>query len=105
MYSSFWVWIFWLLICVSISSQSDDAYIREKEKSKTKMDEGNHSASNLPLRTESGVDIENLDLLDGKERENRTTYGEPLLTKRKNTTSQIAIVGSNVCPIESLDYE
>ncbi|KAH0987840.1 hypothetical protein GBA52_015017 [Prunus armeniaca] len=69
------------------------------------MDEGNHSASNLPLRRESGVDIENLDLLDGKERENRTTYGEPLLTKRKNTTSQIAIVGSNVCPIESLDYE
>lgn len=69
------------------------------------MDEGNHSASNLSLRRESGVDIENLDLLDGKERENRTTFSEPLLTKRKNTTSQIAIVGSNVCPIESLDYE
>uniref|UniRef100_A0A0A9E3U2 Chloride channel protein n=1 Tax=Arundo donax TaxID=35708 RepID=A0A0A9E3U2_ARUDO len=29
---------------------------------------------------------------------------EPLLRKR-NTTSQIAIVGANVCPIESLDYE
>jgi hypothetical protein len=30
----------------------------------------------------------------------------PLLRKRTmNTTSQIAIVGSNVCPIESLDYE
>ncbi|KAJ6816447.1 chloride channel protein CLC-c-like isoform X1 [Iris pallida] len=31
---------------------------------------------------------------------------EPLLKKRAmNTTSQIAIVGANVCPIESLDYE
>lgn len=31
---------------------------------------------------------------------------EPLLRNRTlNTTSQIAIVGSNVCPIESLDYE
>ncbi|KAK1324016.1 Chloride channel protein CLC-c [Acorus calamus] len=32
---------------------------------------------------------------------------EPLLLRRRtlNTTSQIAIVGSNVCPIESLDYE
>jgi chloride channel 7 len=31
---------------------------------------------------------------------------EPLLRKRTlNTTSQIAIVGANICPIESLDYE
>ncbi|CAN6248760.1 unnamed protein product [Urochloa humidicola] len=31
---------------------------------------------------------------------------QPLLRKRTtNTTSQIAIVGANVCPIESLDYE
>lgn len=32
---------------------------------------------------------------------------EPLLVKnsRLNTTSQHAIVGANVCPIESLDYE
>lgn len=32
---------------------------------------------------------------------------EPLLRRRRtlNTTSQIAIVGANVCPIESLDYE
>ncbi|KAG6652373.1 hypothetical protein I3843_05G002000 [Carya illinoinensis] len=31
---------------------------------------------------------------------------EPLLlTKRTNNTSQLAIVGANVCPIESLDYE
>ncbi|KAA8545435.1 hypothetical protein F0562_020219 [Nyssa sinensis] len=30
---------------------------------------------------------------------------EPLLKSRTNNTSQIAIVGANVCPIESLDYE
>ncbi|RRT73101.1 hypothetical protein B296_00024035 [Ensete ventricosum] len=31
---------------------------------------------------------------------------QPLLRKRTmNTTSQIAIVGANVCRIESLDYE
>ncbi|GKU88914.1 hypothetical protein SLEP1_g3123 [Rubroshorea leprosula] len=29
----------------------------------------------------------------------------PLLVKRTNTTSQIAIIGANTCPIESLDYE
>ncbi|KAA0060547.1 chloride channel protein CLC-c [Cucumis melo var. makuwa] len=36
------------------------------------------------------------------------TLGEPLLrtsTARISTTSQLAIVGSNICPIESLDYE
>lgn len=36
------------------------------------------------------------------------TLEEPLLranTARISTTSQLAIVGSNVCPIESLDYE
>ncbi|XP_072998583.1 chloride channel protein CLC-c-like [Typha latifolia] len=32
---------------------------------------------------------------------------EPLLLRRRttNTTSQIAVVGANICPIESLDYE
>lgn len=31
---------------------------------------------------------------------------EPLLRRRTmNTTSQLAVVGANVCPIESLDYE
>jgi chloride channel 7 len=30
----------------------------------------------------------------------------PLLHKRcTNTTSQMAVVGANTCPIESLDYE
>ncbi|XWS33088.1 hypothetical protein CRYUN_Cryun22dG0048800 [Craigia yunnanensis] len=32
-------------------------------------------------------------------------YSQPLLIKRFNTTSQIAIVGANACPVESLDYE
>ncbi|OWM69434.1 hypothetical protein CDL15_Pgr013895 [Punica granatum] len=38
----------------------------------------------------------------------RASMREPLLVKgvnRGNATSQIAIVGSNTCPIESLDYE
>ena len=33
-------------------------------------------------------------------------FQQPLLARnRKNTTSHIAIVGANTCPIESLDYE
>ncbi|TYG44066.1 hypothetical protein ES288_D11G068300v1 [Gossypium darwinii] len=40
----------------------------------------------------------------GKDMEDRI-YSQPLLTKRYNTTSQIAIVGANACPVESLDYE
>lgn len=60
-------------------------------------------------------DIENDGSLDGNDEqigrywsqfsERNMTYEEPLLVKRINTTSQIAIVGSNLCPIESLDYE
>ncbi|GAB2277254.1 hypothetical protein Dimus_011961 [Dionaea muscipula] len=30
---------------------------------------------------------------------------QPLLRRRTNMTSQIAVIGSNICPIESLDYE
>ncbi|XP_057972011.1 chloride channel protein CLC-c-like isoform X2 [Malania oleifera] len=58
-------------------------------------------------------DIETQGLLDGKELERYWSESsdknivnrEPLLRNRMNTTSQIAIVGANVCPIESLDYE
>lgn len=60
-------------------------------------------------------DIENNGRFDGNDEEigrywsefseRNMTYEEPLLAKRINTTSQIAIVGSNLCPIESLDYE
>nr|XP_045090612.1 chloride channel protein CLC-c-like [Aegilops tauschii subsp. strangulata] len=38
--------------------------------------------------------------------DDRGSACEPLMRKRTiNTTSQIAIVGANICPIESLDYE
>ena len=38
--------------------------------------------------------------------DDRGSLVEPMLRKRTmNTTSQIAVVGANVCPIESLDYE
>nr|XP_029148516.1 chloride channel protein CLC-c isoform X2 [Arachis hypogaea] len=60
-------------------------------------------------------DIENEGvLLDGKGEirrnwsefsERNMSYAEPLLVKRTNTTSQIAIIGANLSPIESLDYE
>ncbi|KAE9620971.1 putative chloride channel, voltage gated [Lupinus albus] len=59
-------------------------------------------------------DIENNGLLDGKDEigthwsefsDRNMPYAQPLLAKRTNITSQIAIVGANLCPIESLDYE
>ncbi|XP_061364284.1 chloride channel protein CLC-c-like isoform X2 [Gastrolobium bilobum] len=59
-------------------------------------------------------DIENEAPLDGNQEigrywsefsERNMTYSQPLLVKRTNTTSQIAIVGANLSPIESLDYE
>ncbi|KAI5005494.1 hypothetical protein ZWY2020_032737 [Hordeum vulgare] len=38
--------------------------------------------------------------------DDRRSVHEPLMRKRTiNTASQIAIVGANICPIESLDYE
>ncbi|EHA8589746.1 chloride channel protein CLC-c [Cocos nucifera] len=43
----------------------------------------------------------------GFEDEKEAGMRQPLLLRKRtmNTTSQIAIVGANVCPIESLDYE
>ncbi|OWM84839.1 hypothetical protein CDL15_Pgr027626 [Punica granatum] len=53
-------------------------------------------------RDEHGIEIEGGDGKGGN-------LKEPLLLQksvsRVNTTSQLAIVGANVCPIESLDYE
>ncbi|KAL4184111.1 hypothetical protein AMTRI_Chr11g158380 [Amborella trichopoda] len=50
-----------------------------------------------------------LDAEKGIERSESAHSGKhlrvPLLKQRRNTTSQLAIVGSNVCPVESLDYE
>ncbi|TXG60706.1 hypothetical protein EZV62_015279 [Acer yangbiense] len=52
------------------------------------------------------LDIENDEVMDWKHNETETySHTQPLLFKRVKTTSQIAIVGSNICPIESLDYE
>lgn len=60
---------------------------------------------------ETSIEIDGLSLdrkwtesLD-KETAEMTLRREPLLTKRFNNTSQIAIVGANTCSIESLDYE
>ena len=61
-------------------------------------------------------DLENegFSFLDGKEIEryrsgisekSMSISTEPFLTQRRNTTSQKAIVGANLCSIESLDYE
>ncbi|KAK2655729.1 hypothetical protein Ddye_008781 [Dipteronia dyeriana] len=44
--------------------------------------------------------------MDRKHNETETySFSQPLLSTRVNSTSQIAIFGSNICPIESLDYE
>lgn len=64
-------------------------------------------------------EIEGVVIMGGKEERSRSRSGserseslislrEPLLLVnniRMNNTSQLAIVGANVCPIESLDYE
>ncbi|KAK8319938.1 hypothetical protein V6Z11_A12G002700 [Gossypium hirsutum] len=48
---------------------------------------------------------ERVDIDDFESEVMERIYSKPLLIKRVNTTSQIAIVGANVCPVESLDYE
>ncbi|KAH9621381.1 hypothetical protein KSS87_007195 [Heliosperma pusillum] len=59
-------------------------------------------------------DLENVEEYDGKLEEEKqwssmsewnSSMRQPFLRKRTNTTSQIAVIGANVCPIESLDYE
>lgn len=65
---------------------------------------------------ERDLETEGLMAMGNDGREDRTereglslslSLRDPLLVKnnRMNTTSQLAIVGANVCPIESLDYE
>ncbi|KAL6997887.1 hypothetical protein U1Q18_008014 [Sarracenia purpurea var. burkii] len=83
------------------------AYLKKGESTESKqMDQ----EDNLNHYNDDVNDIENEGLIDVKEIERcwsdkSMACREPLLTKRKNTTSQIAIVGANICPIESLDYE
>lgn len=50
-------------------------------------------------------DMESNGSLYSERENNNNTIREPLLRNRVNTTSQIAIVGAKICPIESLDYE
>lgn len=66
------------------------------------------------IEEENGqADIENEGMLYGNgsnesscsEKDMAGTIREPLLTSQMNTTSQIVLVGANICPIESLDYE
>ncbi|KAJ6342956.1 hypothetical protein OIU78_010803 [Salix suchowensis] len=53
----------------------------------------------------SNRDMDDLEIDDNKEH-GVSMLTEPFLVRnRKNNTSQIAIVGANTCPIESLDYE
>ena len=54
---------------------------------------------------ENKVVNEDDDIESDFRKESERIYSQPLLIKRHNTTSQIAIVGANVCPVESLDYE
>lgn len=66
------------------------------------------------IEEENGqADIENEGMLYGygsneescSEKDMAGTIREPLPTSQMNTTSQIVLVGANICPSESLDYE
>ncbi|KAL6956129.1 hypothetical protein U1Q18_043903 [Sarracenia purpurea var. burkii] len=51
-------------------------------------------------------DVKELERIGSWNSEKSGTIRSPLLARKKtNTTSQIAVVGANICPIESLDYE
>ncbi|KAG2659105.1 hypothetical protein PVAP13_1KG333000 [Panicum virgatum] len=67
--------------------------------------DGSVAGGGPPWRSQNGSAEALLRYDDGGAGDRGSTR-EPLLRKRTmNTTSQIAIVGANVCPIESLDYE
>lgn len=69
---------------------------RDREKGEKKMEE-DHSS-----REGNGFEIED----DDDKEHSVSMLREPFLVRNiKNNTSQIAIVGANTCPIESLDYE
>lgn len=55
---------------------------------------------------ESDIEVERLEREGSGALETKISLKQPLLRRsRINNTSQLAIVGSNVYPIESLDYE
>jgi chloride channel 7 len=89
---------FSLVLCCAVCVQRD---MRER-----KMDLDNRATHGQHAVKEEDVegDIEN-DAKGILNSYNGAYSTEPLLVKRRNTTSQIAIVGANISPIESLDYE
>lgn len=62
-------------------------------------------ADGRDIELEGGIDGNDINRYWSEISEKNMTYEEPLLKKRVNTTSQIAIIGANISPIESLDYE
>jgi chloride channel 7 len=68
--------------------------------------DGGSGAAPPPWRQHNNGSSEALLRYDDGGADRGSEARQPLLRKRTmNTTSQIAIVGANVCPIESLDYE
>lgn len=56
-------------------------------------------------KEEEDMNLSHTSLPSIRDDEEFSTIRQPLLRSRINTTSQIAIVGANLSPIESLDYE
>lgn len=67
--------------------------------------DGKDVADGRDIELEGGIDGNDINRYWSEISEKNMTYEEPLLKKRVNTTSQIAIIGANISPIESLDYE
>jgi len=77
----------------SIIEKTSCKTLKRKEK-KRKEKRKHHTMSTNSINGEANTDQESLII--------------PLLSPRRsliNSTSQVAIVGADVCPIESLDYE
>ena len=69
---------------------------------------GAESSPSTPLATPIATPVSTRSVKWEKDVEDAAagTLDRPLLHKRcTNTTSQMAVVGANTCPIESLDYE
>lgn len=54
---------------------------------------------------ENDIEVEGFERQGSGAMESKILLKEPLIRSRINNTSQLAIFGSNVYPIESLDYE
>lgn len=68
-------------------------------------DNENHNDEDDDVEYRGEMDDEVDDKLWSSMTDRNTSIRIPLLRKRTNTSSQIAIIGANSCPIESLDYE